>query len=158
MTHTPSIKTKVYLATSYSFVSGSGKGTALEQRSSSAGKFVNKIISRWKEYIRYKRVTKVAAHWLTQGYNIFSPITHSHPIGRMVPDRLNTHSMWLGLDFAWIDCCDELWVLMQDGWRQSYGVSKEIEYALEKGMPVRYVAENNYMYLDYNQMHAVCPR
>jgi len=51
-----------------------------------------------------------------------------------------------GLDFAWIDCCDELWVFMQDGWRDSYGVKKEIEYAKIKEMPIRYVTENNYMY------------
>jgi len=132
----PSNKTKVYLATSYSYkiVPGNTRNT--------------KWYSLWRQWLRYRKVTKATAYWLIKGYNVFSPITHSHPLPKYIPARLDTHTMWLGLDFAWIDCCDELWVFMQDGWRDSYGVKKEIEYAKTKEMPIRYVTENNYMYLN----------
>ena len=116
---------KIYLATPYTC--------------SSKSKWANKFVQWW----RYRCVTKLTALWVTRGYNVFSPITHSHPLPKYIPDRLNTHSLWLGLDFAWIDCCDELWVYMQSGWKESHGVQKEIAHALSKGMPVRYITEEN---------------
>ena len=118
----PSNKTKVYLATCYTY--GSGKGP----------------IAKFVMWLRCKRVTKKTAELLTQGYNVFSPITHSHPLPKYIPDRLNTHSLWLGLDLQWIDCCDELWCFMQPGWKKSYGVQTEIEYAWKNGIPVKLVS------------------
>lgn len=117
-------KTKVYLATCYTWGG-----------SASASNPIAKFIKWW----RYRCVTKAAAHFLIRGYNIFSPITHSHPIPKYIPRRLDTHTHWLGIDFQWIDVCDELWVFMQPGWYKSHGVINEIEYAKQIGKPVRYV-------------------
>ena len=123
MTHLPSKKLKIYLATPYSLV-----GTRY------------RILGYLMEWIRFKRVTKVAARWMEEGFNIFSPITMSHPVGRCLSSTASDdHEFWLGIDFAWIDCCDELWVYQQDGWKESYGVNKEIEYAQTHGIPVRYI-------------------
>ena len=122
MTHLPSKKLKIYLATPYSLVGGT------------------KRASRFIEWWRFRQVNKIAARWMEEGFNIFSPITMSHPVGRCLSSTApDDHEFWLGIDFAWIDCCDELWVFQQNGWDESYGVNKEIEYAQRHGMPVRYL-------------------
>ena len=76
------------------------------------------------------------------GWNIFSPITHSHHIPQYIPDRLDTHAFWLNLDFDWIEACDEVWVYMQPGWDTSYGVGRELKFAERRGIPIRYIDMN----------------
>jgi len=71
--------------------------------------------------------------------NIFSPITHSHHIPKWLPDRLNTHTFWLGLDFDWISVCDEMYIFMQPGWAESYGVNEEMKLCQREGIPIRFV-------------------
>jgi hypothetical protein len=127
-------KTKVYFATAYSYAVVPG---------TPRWKCWYKIpFAKFMQWLRFRRVTKATAHFMLKGYNMFSPITHSHPIPKYIPKRLDTHTMWLGIDFQWIDVCDELWVFMQGGWKDSHGVEKEIEYANEIGKPVRYVNTN----------------
>ena len=133
-------KTKVYLATAYSYKTAPGSTRNLKWFA---------LVMQW---LRYRRVTKATAKLLMKGYNVFSPITHSHPIPKYIPARLDTHSMWLGLDFDWIDCCDEVWVYMQPGWDESHGVQQEILYAMETGKPVRYV-DMDYNILTYDTQY-----
>lgn len=80
------------------------------------------------------------------GWNIFSPITHSHIIPRWIPDRLNTHTFWLGLDFDWIKQCDEMWVFCQPNWDISYGVKEELKLARAEGMKIRFI-DMNYKFI-----------
>ena len=141
---------RAYLATSYTWKSRWGKAP-----------IIGKMLSRFVEYVRYRRITKATAFLLKEtGWNIFSPITHSHALTACgIPERLNTHTFWLGLDFDWIDACDELWVYMQPGWMKSYGVQEEIKLALNKGMKVRYVhAEGRWpIHFDYPPIIYECP-
>jgi hypothetical protein len=108
--------------------------------------------------VRYWRVTKATARLMenhleirggeVHGWNIFSPITHSHHIPKWIPERLNTHTFWLGLDFDWIYSCDEVWVYMQPGWVQSYGVGEEIQLARDNEIPVRFFDYKTYREVD----------
>ena len=123
-----SYKTKIYLATCYTY--GDGKG----------------LYAKFIAWLRYRRVTRMTGKLLTMGYNVFSPITHSHLLPKYIPERLNTHSLWLGLDLQWVDACDELFVYMQPGWKESYGVDIEIRYANRTGKPVRYVNMKGHIY------------
>jgi hypothetical protein len=121
---------RVYLATSY---------TALGWKK----KFW--LTRKLTEWFRYYKVTKCLAKMAVRfesEVNVFSPITHSHPLTPWIPDRLNTHSFWLGIDFNWIDTCDELWVYCQPGFDTSYGVNEEIKYARSKGMPVSFITDD----------------
>jgi len=111
-------KLKVYLATPYGW--GSNKG----------------LLARIIQWLRYYKVTKVAAYWLGKGYNMFSPITHTHPMSKHI-DLL--HSEWLGVDFQWIELCDELWVLCQPGWQSSDGVKQEVRFAKSKGLSIKFL-------------------
>ena len=121
-------KTKVYLATPYGW--GNNKGP------------IAKIVHWW----RNRKVTKVAAFWMGKGYNVFSPITLTHPISKFVTLE---HAEWLECDFQWIDACDELWVLCQPGWQKSDGVRQEVVYARKKDKEVVFLkrtGRNAYSY------------
>lgn len=50
-------------------------------------------------------------------------------------------SEWADDDFNFISRCDELWVLMSDGWKESVGVRAEIEYASGLGLPIKYIKD-----------------
>jgi len=126
-------KTKVYLATPYGW--GNNKGPI--------AKFIH-----WR---RNRKVTKVAAYWMGKGYNVFSPITLTHPMSKYVELK---HSDWLEYDFQWIDACDELWVLCQPGWQKSDGVRQEVVYARSKNKEVIFLKRSgkhtyNYSYNDW---------
>jgi len=75
---------------------------------------------------------------LDTGVSVFSPIAHSHAL---VAHGLPTDwSFWEAVDRDHLLRCDELVVLMLDGWRESVGVAAELRIAAELGKPVRYLA------------------
>jgi len=68
---------------------------------------------------------------------VFSPIVHSHPL---VAFSLPTGwDFWERIDRAYLARCDELVVLMLDGWQESTGVRAEIALARDLGKPVRFL-------------------
>jgi hypothetical protein len=107
----------------------------------------------WKRWIawivqtcRYHKVNKATAQlMMTYDVNIFSPITHSHPLPKYMPKDYNTHEFWLKLDFNWISACDELWVYCQKGWDKSTGVDREITQAHNWNIPVRYIDPDDFI-------------
>ena len=48
-------------------------------------------------------------------------------------------SEWEGDDYTLISKCDELWVLLSDGWKESVGVQAEIKFAHVQKIPVKYI-------------------
>jgi hypothetical protein len=87
-------------------------------------------------WLRYYRVSKVAGYIIKAGHNVFSPITHSHTIAWICRLPHLDHELWLTLDKWYVDACDEVWVYNQKGWKESYGVKREIEWALEDNKSV----------------------
>lgn len=84
---------------------------------------------------RYQQALEATTE-ITENFdlNIFSPIVHSHPIGIELDKSqkgLSTdRDFWLNKCLAYVEKCDELWVLMIDGYKESYGVAVEVRYAL----------------------------
>lgn len=69
---------------------------------------------------------------------MFSPIVHGHAL---VDHGLPTNwPFWERFDREHLAQCDEVVVLMLEGWRESVGVAAEIRIAGELGKPVRYLA------------------
>ena len=88
--------------------------------------------------IRFREACRAAATLIRLGQAVFSPIAHGHPIAAFgLPTDWR---FWEPFDRRQLQRCDEVVVLMLDGWRESVGVQAEIRIAGECGKPLRYLA------------------
>lgn len=89
---------------------------------------------------RFLAANAAAAKLMRQGLNVFSPITHCHPIA-IDHDLPGDWQFWKRYDRAFIDCSNRMFVLTLDGWEESDGVKNEIEIATELGIEVEYMEQ-----------------
>jgi nucleoside 2-deoxyribosyltransferase len=90
---------------------------------------------------RFESACRAAAALICRGQTVFSPIAHSHVICSFgVPLDWR---FWARHDRRYLEVCDEMVVLMLDGWRESIGVQAEIAIARELGKPVSFLAAND---------------
>ena len=89
-------------------------------------------------YERFSLATLEAAKLMQAGYIVFSPVTHSYWIAKTgLVDGLD-HDFWVRQDLVFMKVCDELHILMAEGWESSRGVQREIEQAYFEGIPIIY--------------------
>jgi hypothetical protein len=91
----------------------------------------------------YEQANLATVLLLNQGYNVFSPITHSHPLTLLNKYEVpHTWDYWQNIDYQFIDWADEVWVLIPNEGSSkvisSTGVNAEVAYARDHGMPVKY--------------------
>lgn len=87
---------------------------------------------------RYVQVCRAAGSLIKQGQHIYSPIAHSRAIAEQ-SDLPHDYEFWAAYDTDMIHRCDEVVVLMLDGWEQSAGVQAEIKIARVLNKPLRYI-------------------
>jgi hypothetical protein len=87
--------------------------------------------------IRFRIANEVAGRLMLEGYVVFSPISHSHPIEETCGIN-GDYTFWLLQDKHFIDWCDKLIVVTIYGWKKSIGVTEEIRYAESIGKEVEY--------------------
>ena len=87
---------------------------------------------------RFRAVCRKAAELIEDGQVVFSPIAHTHPIAIYGNLRFDWDT-WKPVDQMFLAVCDELVVLMLDGWVMSNGVLAEIDIAKNLGKPVRFL-------------------
>ena len=86
----------------------------------------------WNPEKSFEIANVVAAQLMEQGYVVFSPISHSHPVAQYLPPSLLTdHEFWMKQDIPLVAWADEIVavVIGEDGYNlieQSKGVQKEI--------------------------------
>jgi hypothetical protein len=86
---------------------------------------------------RFEAVCRVAARLLRQGRTVYSPIVYGHALCAYgVPGDWR---FWQRHDRPLLEACDEVVVLMLDGWENSVGVHAEIAFAREMGKPVSFM-------------------
>ncbi len=86
---------------------------------------------------RFEAACRLTATLMRAGQMVFSPVVHSHPLTRYgLPKGWD---FWRRYDRIHLERCSELAVLMLDGWRESKGVTAEINIAWELDKPVRYL-------------------
>jgi hypothetical protein len=67
-------------------------------------------------------------------------VSHSHPLGLYLPEKLILDfNFWMKQDLPMLLECDYLFVFKQDGWENSRGLTREIEFAKENNIPIVYV-------------------
>lgn len=90
---------------------------------------------------RFEVVNAVAARLIGEGYLIYSPISHSHPIA--LAGQLPTGwDYWERYDRLILSVCSQLIVVCQNGWSESVGVKAEIDTAREIGLPVSFMRDH----------------
>lgn len=105
------------------------------------------------EAVRQKRhvtACTVAAHLIHAGYNVFSPIAHTHaiqeygglPVASRFYERLNEE---------WLRRCDELYVITMPGWDVSAGVEREIHYMHALMVPIRLIDPDTFAVTEYER-------
>ena len=72
-----------------------------------------------------------------EGLNVFSPITHSHPLYDL--GMRGDWDFWKRIDVEYLRLSEKIVVLMLPGWLESKGVTAEIKLAKEMGIPVEYL-------------------
>ncbi|WP_417798712.1 DUF1937 family protein [Terasakiella pusilla] len=89
---------------------------------------------------RYEAVTEMAARLIKEGKIIFSPITMTHPLDKLLADGDTLGSdYWLDFDEAFMEACSELYVYKLAGWEESSGVIREISFFEKKGRKITYI-------------------
>jgi hypothetical protein len=89
---------------------------------------------------RYNCATEVAVKLMENGLNVFSPLSHSIPIDRLLTIKENKrHDFWMEQDLKILKKCDLLLVLNINGLDNSRGVREEIEAAIENKIPYHYI-------------------
>jgi hypothetical protein len=87
---------------------------------------------------RFISVCKKAGELMNQGYFVYSPIAHSHPIAVQC-ELPKDWVFWEQYDIEYIKWVDEVWILQLDGWSKSKGISAEIEIAKSIGKPIYFI-------------------
>ena len=85
----------------------------------------------------FRTANAFAGKLMRMGHIVFSPISHTHPISETwwtMP-----WEFWKSQDEAFLEWCDELYVIMADGWKDSKGVTEEIKIIKEMKKPIHYM-------------------
>lgn len=87
---------------------------------------------------RFIAVCKKAGELMNQGFFIYSPIAHSHPIALqcVLP---KDWEFWKKYDIEYIRWMDEVWILKLPGWKASLGIQNEIIIANDLNKPIKFV-------------------
>jgi len=127
------MKPLVYLGTPYSWKSKS-KEIGINKPDTSEK-------DRQTKEERFETVSEVAARLFNSGFDVFSPISMSHPIAKYMTNA-GQFDAWEEFDYRMILMCHMVFVLCIEGWEDSDGVSKEINFAKGQGIPVIRINED----------------
>ena len=104
---------------------------------------------------RFQASAHAAAHLIHQGLFVYSPITMTHPIDLVMAAEGDTmgSDYWCDFDEAFMRVCHEMIILTIDGWQQSSGIKREIEFFQAARKPVRYlqISKEGYRLADHLQ-------
>jgi len=84
-------------------------------------------------YDRFVHINMVCGKMLKLGFNVYSPISHWHPIANMTEV---VYGDVLRCDLVILALCKMLVVVKMPGWRKSQGVTKEMKDAQRLEIPI----------------------
>ena len=86
----------------------------------------------------FRKVSKMAAHLVSQGKVVVSPITYGHTLLDF-KEMPSNWEFWSHFCSSILFKCDRLIVYKMEGWDKSLGVDEEISIARDHGIPVEYL-------------------
>lgn len=87
---------------------------------------------------RYQKAIDATAYLMSKGLAVYSPIVATHPVA-VKHDLPLGSEYWMQFDELVLIKCDEIVVLMLDGWKESPGVTKEIQIMQDLDKDVTYL-------------------
>ena len=95
----------------------------------------NNFISEGEE-ANFQLCNQRAARLMEAGYNIYSPISHTHSIHRASPVFLarHEHEMWYKLDLEFISKTQFDGIILAPGWEKSKGCKMERDEFFRKNL------------------------
>jgi len=86
----------------------------------------------------------VAADLMNKGEYVYSPISSWHHVAKKysLPRDWN---FWNGLDKQFIKVCSGIYVITLDGWKESTGVTAELDLARQLELPIDYIDPTSYL-------------
>lgn len=124
----------IYVASPYSVIPPEWIQAGMSQES------LAKKMPELLEY-RYRSVMHYVANRMERaedGESYFSPILYTHNIARIY-SLPKTFEWWAEMNHRYLDVCSEVHVLKMDCWEDSLGVRGEIDYAVKKGISIKYI-------------------
>lgn len=104
----------------------------------------------WNAEESFEIANIVAAYLMEEGYVVFSPISHSHPISKYLPDELQfSQEFWMKQDLRILSLCDVM-ILVEIGEDgvdlidESKGCQSEIKFAGENDIHVERLYYNTH--------------
>lgn len=88
---------------------------------------------------RYRSACRAAARLMDDGFVVFSPIAHSHPIEQIGLGSVRSGQFWKNQDIPLLRHASRLVVLRLDGWEKSAGIAWEMETARAIHIPISYI-------------------
>lgn len=92
---------------------------------------------------RFEEALFCTAALIRKGHKVVSPVVHGHILANRC-DLPAGFDFWREYDEAWINDCKCVMVLKAQGWKESVGVTGEIQYAKRMGYPVYYLNPISY--------------
>ena len=110
----------------------------------------------WNGEESFKIANIVAGRLMKEGYIVFSPISHSHPIADYLdPELRYSQEFWMSQDLLILEKCDKMFVVIigkpENGIKlinESKGCQSELAKARKLNMPVFYYAYNEESNID----------
>jgi hypothetical protein len=87
---------------------------------------------------RYLAICLKTSQLAKEGYYVYSPIAHWHPIAKLY-GLPRDWEFWKKLDSISISLMDEVWILKLEGWSTSIGLGNEIALAKELNKPYTFI-------------------
>jgi hypothetical protein len=100
--------------------------------------------------LSYEIANEMSVYFINKGFNVFSPITHSHPLTKY--GLRGDFAFWEAMDIQYVDWADEVVVIVvpENGWElieSSVGVQGEKAHAEKTGKRVRYFSYETKKYV-----------
>jgi hypothetical protein len=92
-----------------------------------------------KRIERFEEALNATMKLMNDGYVVFSPVVHSHPLSMKfsIPGGWD---YWKLYDEHFLRLCSQVYVLKISGWVESVGVQAEIELARQLRRPISYIS------------------
>jgi len=106
-------------------------------------------VLNWRFYGVYKATEWSYAH----GYHVFAPISVNY--GMDLPMDAGFWNPW---NKQFMDISKEMWFLPMQGWRQSGGLAEELDWAVDRKIPVRVLCREKDGYSLHEYHHVKKPQ